>query len=94
MRAMFIDHPRDERIWAHPLQYRLGDDLLVSPVTEPGATEWSTYLPEAGERWVDAWTGEPHAGGQLVTRAVPLELIPVYVRESAWERLAPVFTPA
>jgi len=33
----------------------LGDDLLVAPVTEAGATEWSTYLP-AGE-WVDAWSG-------------------------------------
>jgi len=43
---------------------------------------------------VDAWTGEPHDGAQPVTRAVPLEIIPVYVREEAWERLAPVFTPA
>jgi alpha-glucosidase (family GH31 glycosyl hydrolase) len=94
LRAMFVDHPRDERIWERPLQYRLGEDLLVSPVTEPGATEWTTYLPVGEERWVDAWTGELHDGGQLVTRAVPLEIIPVYVRESAWKRMAPVFTPA
>ena len=91
MRAMFIDHPRDERVWEFPLQYRLGDDLLVSPVTEPGANEWTTYLPEIDERWVDAWTGAAHDGGQLVTRPVPLEVIPVYVRESAWERLSRVF---
>jgi 1,3-alpha-isomaltosidase len=89
MRAMFVDSPRDERIWEHPLQYRLGDDLLVSPVTEPGATEWTTYLPDG--QWVDAWTGHLLDGGQRVTRPVPLEIIPVYVRASAWERLAPVF---
>ena len=72
---------------------RLGDDLLVSPVTEPGATEWLTYLPRlpGDERWVDAWNGDAHDGGQEVSRPVPIEIIPVYVRESAWERLAPVF---
>ncbi len=38
MRALFVDWPRDPRIWEFPLQYLLGDDLLVSPVTEEGAT--------------------------------------------------------
>jgi alpha-D-xyloside xylohydrolase len=37
------------------------------------------YLP-AGADWRDAWTGAPAAGGQWVTAAAPLELIPVYVR--------------
>nr|WP_232842242.1 TIM-barrel domain-containing protein [Terrimesophilobacter mesophilus] len=91
LRALFFDHPHDERVWEFPLQYLLGDDLLVSPVTEPGATEWSTYLPE-GE-WVDAWTGQSHTGGRVVTRAVPIEEIPVYVRVSSWEKLRGVFTP-
>jgi alpha-glucosidase (family GH31 glycosyl hydrolase) len=91
LRALFFDWPQDERIWEFPMQYLLGDDLLVSPVTEPGVTEWSTYLPE-GE-WVDAWTGEQHAGGQVVSRAVPIEEIPVYVRSSSWDALKAVFRP-
>jgi alpha-glucosidase (family GH31 glycosyl hydrolase) len=91
LRALFFEWPRDERIWKYPQQYLLGDDLLVSPVTEPDAHTWDTYLP-AGD-WVDAWTGEPHAGEQVVSRPVPLDVIPVYVRASSWERLRAVFTP-
>ncbi len=91
MRALFFDHPDDEEVWRHPLQWKLGDDILVSPVTDPGATEWQTYLPQ-GE-WVDAWSGEQHAGGQVVSRAAPIEEIPVYVRSASWERMRGVFTP-
>lgn len=91
MRPLFFDHPADENVWRHPLQWTLGDDILVSPVTEPGAITWSTYLP-TGE-WVDAWTGEAHDGGRVVERPVPIDVIPVYVRAASWERLRSVFTP-
>ena len=72
-----------------PLQCLLGDELLVSPVIEAGATEWSMYLPDGD--WVDAWTGAPVPGGQVVRRAVPIDEIPVYVRAPAWPRLRTVF---
>lgn len=89
MRPLYFDATHDEQAWAFPAQWMLGDDLLVSPVTEPGATEWSIYLPE-GE-WVDAWTLELVSGGRAVTRGVPIDEIPVYVRASAWPRLQAVF---
>ena len=78
MRPLCFDHPGDERIWDWPLQYRLGDDLLVAPVTEPGATIWRVYLP-AGE-WADYFTGQRHTGPVEVDRPVPLDEIPVYRR--------------
>ena len=90
LRGLFFDWPRDERTWNFASQYLLGDDLLVSPVTEPGATEWQTYLPSGA--WIDAWTGAAFAGNQVVTRSVPLDVIPVYCRSSAWEALRPIFT--
>lgn len=94
MRGLFVDHAHDEKVWEHADEYQLGDDLLVHPVTEEGATTWTTYLP-AGE-WVDAWTGRPatgeaHGSGVLVTRDVPRDVIPVYVRAAAWDDMAPVF---
>ncbi|MHB1171576.1 MAG: glycoside hydrolase family 31 protein [Lacisediminihabitans sp.] len=91
MRPLYFDFPHDEQVWAYPAQWMLGDDLLVSPVTEPGVTEWSSYLPD-GE-WVDAWSLEPASGGRVVTRSVPIDEIPVYVRASAWPRLQGVFAP-
>lgn len=89
MRPLFFQWPKDEHIWDYPFQYLLGDDLLVSPVTDEAATEWKTYLP-AGD-WVDVWTGHEFSGEQVVTRAVPLEEIPVYVRAAAWMQLKSVF---
>jgi len=94
MRPLYFDYPHDERLWEHPQQWLLGDDLLVSPVTEPGATEWATYLP-AGE-WVDAWSGELQSGtesGRVVTRPAPIDEIPVYIRASASPRLRNLFVP-
>ena len=54
MRPLYFDMSADEEVWRHPLQWMLGNDILVAPVTEPGASEWSTYLP-AGD-WIDAWS--------------------------------------
>ena len=91
MRPLYFDHPADDQVWQHPVQWMLGDDLLVAPVTEPGATEWPVYLP-AGH-WVDVWTGDAHAGGRVVTRTVPIAEIPVYARATGWEGLREVFSP-
>jgi len=76
MRPLLFDHPGDPEIWNWPQQWRLGDDLLVSPVTEPGVAEWPVYLP-AGE-WEDYFSGERHTGPVVVRRAVPLDELPVY----------------
>ena len=91
MRALFFDHPGDPRVWDHPHQWMLGADLLVNPVTQEGATTWSTYLP-TGE-WVDVWTGESHQGGQSVERDAPIDEVPVYCAAAGWNRLAAVFHP-
>jgi alpha-glucosidase (family GH31 glycosyl hydrolase) len=88
MRPMFFATD-DRRAWDHPLQWMLGEQLLVAPVVEPGATQWRVFLPEG--RWVDAWTGERREGGEVLDRSVPIEELPVYVRAEAWEELGPVF---
>ena len=51
---MFFDHGADWAAWEHQAQFMLGDDLLINPVTRPGADTWDTYLPYG--RWVDVWT--------------------------------------
>ncbi len=88
MRPMFFVTD-DERAWQHPLQWMLGPDVLVAPVVHEGARDWSVFLPEGD--WVDAFSGEPVAGQQVVERAVPLEVVPVFVRAKAWPRLEAVF---
>jgi alpha-glucosidase (family GH31 glycosyl hydrolase) len=89
LRGLFFDWPGEAGAWMHPAEFLCGDDLLVHPVTEPGATSWTTWLPEGD--WVDVWTGQPVAGAGEVTQEVPLEVVPVYCRAAAWARLAPTF---
>ncbi|WP_392542382.1 TIM-barrel domain-containing protein [Oryzobacter telluris] len=92
MRPLFFDHASEPAVWEHPSQWSLGDDLLVRPVLEEGAVECAAWLPP-GE-WVDVWTGEARtvgAGGEVVTRHVPIDEVPVWCRASAWPVLQEVF---
>ena len=62
--------------------YCFGDDVLVAPIFEAGATERKVYLP-AGTAWIDAESGECYDGGQSVTVPAPIDVIPVFVRKGA-----------
>ncbi|GAA3582105.1 hypothetical protein GCM10022419_074640 [Nonomuraea rosea] len=90
MRGLFFDHPRDPGIWRYPLQYKLGDALLVAPVTEPDMPEVTVYLPE-GE-WIDVWTGAALTGGGEVRLPAALDRPPVVCAAAHWTRLTSVFT--
>lgn len=91
MRPLFIDHPDDPETWSAPLQYKLGDDLLVAPITQPGQTEIRIYLPEGD--WVDCYNGQHHTGPTWTTRTVPTDEIAVYRHANASGFLDDVFGP-
>jgi alpha-glucosidase (family GH31 glycosyl hydrolase) len=90
MRGLFFDWPHDPRVYDASGQYLLGDALLVNPVTEPGMTRWTTYLPH--DEWVDVWSGETLAGARSVVRDVTQHVIPVYCRAQDWNRLSDLFS--
>jgi len=89
MRALCFEWPRDPTIWEYPLQYLLGDGLLVAPVTEPDADEWQIYVP--GDTWIDPWTAARVTGPALIHVDAPLNQIPVLVRQDAAYRLLHLF---
>ena len=80
MRALCVDYPDDPVAWQADLQYLLGRDLLVAPMTAPEGVR-QVYLP-AGQ-WVDYWTGEVLDGSRYVRVAKPLDQIPLFVRYGA-----------
>lgn len=88
MRPLFFDHPDDPAVWDHPVQWTLGDDVLVAPVLAPGSRS-QVYVP-AGS-WRDAWTGEHVSGGRVLDVETPRHRVPVYVRDHVWNDLASVF---
>ncbi|HET9979360.1 MAG TPA: glycoside hydrolase family 31 protein [Ktedonobacterales bacterium] len=59
-------------------QFLLGNDLLVAPVLEEGATSRTIALPP-GE-WFTWDSAESHTGDQRLTIPVTLESLPLYVR--------------
>lgn len=80
MRALCVDHPDDPVAWQADLQYLLGHDLLVAPMTGPEGVR-QVYLPRG--RWVDYWTGEVLDGARYVRVAKPLGQIPLFARYGA-----------
>ncbi|MDR0849632.1 MAG: glycoside hydrolase family 31 [Propionibacteriaceae bacterium] len=89
MRPLYFDHPDDPQVWEHPIQWKLGDHILVAPILEAGADTWPVYLP-TGE-WINAWTGESQLGGLTVETTTPRNRVPVFVRAQSWSQLAPIF---
>ncbi|HEX4486470.1 MAG TPA: TIM-barrel domain-containing protein [Terriglobales bacterium] len=88
MRALWLHDPDDPRAVACADQYLWGNDILVAPVVEKGATSRNVYLPKGS--WFDFWTGERLAGGRDISRAVDLETMPLFVRAGAILPLGPV----
>jgi alpha-glucosidase (family GH31 glycosyl hydrolase) len=88
MRPLYFDHPHDEKVWDFPVQWMLGDSILVAPIVEPNVTARRVYLPEGD--WIDAFTGESTAAGE-VERLTPIDELPIFVRASDWPRLRHVF---
>jgi len=81
MRPLVFDFADDPVALQQKYEYMFGPKLLISPVTEPGVSEWHTYLPKNARGWRDKRTGQHYNGGQFVTTPVDKGHIPVFVRE-------------
>ena len=93
IRTLFYNFPEDPEAWKVEDEFFLGDDLLVCPVLYAEKRKRSVYLPE-GSRWIrvkitdeGAEEGELLEGGSRLEEDVPLDEIPVYVREDKWEKI-------
>ncbi len=69
-----LDGITDEYLW--------GRDVLVAPVLTQGATEREITFPDG--QWVDmANPSEVYQGGQTISYAAPLEVLPMFARAGA-----------
>lgn len=93
-RALVMDFAEDKQALDINDEFMFGKSILVSPVTEPmysklidtvRVADFSTvkskevYLPK-GVDWFDFWTAEKYVGGQTVKKAVPIDIIPMFVK--------------
>jgi len=87
MRPLVVDFRTDVRAQNTGDQFMFGPAFLVNPVTEPGATTRSLYLPQA--KWYDFWTGSAIAGGRTIAAGALLERLPLYIRAGSILPLGP-----
>ena len=84
LRHLWLEAPADTKTYDMDDEFMFGQAFLVAPILEDGVGENRTvqrqvYLPQ-GATWFDFWTGETFAGGRTVTKAAPIDIIPVYVK--------------
>ena len=80
LNPMWHIYPQDEKTFPIDLQFFYGDCILVSPVTDDGATSVRFYLPD--DQFYDFETRKPVRGrGDWVhLKDVPFDRIPLHVR--------------
>lgn len=88
MRPLVMDFQSDAKALSIKDQYMFGKALLVSPVTQPGASARMVYLP-AGSAWFDFWTGVRHVGGRPIVAKADLATVPVFARAGSVLPLGP-----
>ena len=78
-RALYLQWPGRNPAYEHPSEYTLGRDMLVAPVSKPGASpSMDVWFPPG--TWIDWFTGERHEGPGMERLDVPLSRMPVFVR--------------
>ncbi|MGK5683305.1 TIM-barrel domain-containing protein [Actinoplanes sp. URMC 104] len=82
VRPMYLAYPGEQEAYATSgSQYLYGPDLLVAPVTTPGATATTTVWFPPGSSWKDYFTGRVYRGGTTQEITSTLDTMPVFVRK-------------
>ena len=82
MRGLVMDFNSDQKVNNITDQFMFGKALMVCPVTTFEQRERNVYLP-ATTGWFDFYTGKHFDGGQTVSAAAPLDIVPLYVKEGS-----------
>jgi alpha-D-xyloside xylohydrolase len=86
VRPLVLEYPDDPVAATVDYEYLLGPNLLVVPVmNEEGSC--LVYLPPGA--WTDWWSGERLEGPRHLRLEVPLERLPLYVRDDSLLAMAP-----
>jgi hypothetical protein len=86
--ALYLNYPSQAAAYTNPTEYTLGPDVLVAPVTTPGASvAQSVWFPPG--TWQDYFTGATFTGPGTFTINVPTSRMPVFVKDGGVIPLQP-----
>lgn len=81
MRPLVLHYENDPETWNLNGEFLVGENLLVAPVLEQGATKKSVYLPQG--IWYDFDTCKKYVGGTYYLVDAPLDTCPLFVKEGS-----------
>ena len=79
MRPLFFEEANNPQLFTYSDAYLWGNDFLVAPLLEAGATEKEIYFPRTSN-WFDFYTDEKIEGGQTKIVKTKENAIPTFVR--------------
>ena len=82
IRPLLFEYQEDKNTYEINDEFLCGDNILVAPVVEQGMRQKLVYLPK-GDGWIDYWTGENYIGGQYIIKNSPLDICPIFIKESS-----------
>jgi alpha-D-xyloside xylohydrolase len=89
MRPLVMDFSADPGVLNIGDQFMFGPAIMVSPVTQAGATSRDLYLP-GSTGWYDFWTGKQETSGKQITAAAPIDILPLYIRAGSIIPMGPL----
>lgn len=81
IRHPWIEYPFDPKCLETEYQFFVGQDMIVAPVTKPGHTHTTAYLP-AGD-WIHFFTGDSFSGRFSSLVEAPIGTPAVWVRKGS-----------
>jgi len=76
---MWVEYPKDDKLWTMDDQYMVGSTLLVKPIVEDNVQQTNVYLPSE-DIWFDYHTHRAYGGPPYHTIKIVPEKIPVFQR--------------
>ena len=85
IRHLWLHYPDDARVWEADQSFLIGEDVLVTPVTQAGIERIEIYLPPGD--WEHLFTGVTYPGGQFNRIDVPLGRPAAFIKsDSKWKK--------
>ncbi|CAF3900881.1 unnamed protein product [Rotaria sp. Silwood1] len=82
IRPLFHEYPTDKNALDIFLQFLVGQNIMLAPVTDDGARQVQAYIPSSD--WYDYYTGvRMSPEKQFITLDAPLNMIPIFLRGGA-----------
>jgi maltase-glucoamylase len=82
IRPLFHEYPKDKITLDIFLQFLIGANIMIAPVTDEGARQVEVYIPST--EWFNYYTGVQYLyAKQFVNISAPLETIPILLRSGS-----------